>query len=371
MYSSRGDGSSGHHIIFDQVSDWVPVPGQCSDSPIQPQQQCARAQPTARTSPEDQPCVTSRYRVPRLDASIMTAQDILAYGLMYVGFGKERQNVVQKTSVDRFKAHYGPEPQAVKDLMTDLISSFPSTSFKELLMGLNWLKLYDIEAVLAGRWGYSEAVCRDKCREVVCHIQAFREELISFDPSIFRSEETHIISVDCVNFITEEFRLNPSTEYFDHKSHSCGLKYEFAISVWLSRCVWINGPYPAGKYHDKSLFCGAESKDDPPDLWNRSALYFQLPDGKKAIGDSAYEGVPEKVTVKREGHPYNVFEFLDQAQNRQESYHNRLEAYNILAHRFRHGKSTQDKMNLHKMAVEAVAVIVAYDMTHHPLFEVY
>ncbi len=50
-----------------------------------------------------------------------------------------------KTSVDRFKAHYGPEPRSVKDLMSDLCHKFPDTSFEELLMGLNWLKLYDIE----------------------------------------------------------------------------------------------------------------------------------------------------------------------------------------------------------------------------------
>ena len=85
----------------------------------------------------------------------------------------------------------------------------------------------------------------------------------------------------------------------------------------------------------------------------------------------SHEGAPEKVTVKREGHTPNVFEFLDRAQNRQESYHSRLENYNILTHRFPHGKSTQDKMNLHKMAVEAVAVIVEYDMRYHPLFEVF
>jgi len=92
-------------------------------------------------------------------------------------------------------------------------------------MGLNWLKLYDIESVLAGRWNYDESVCRDKCRETTRRIQSFRERIIVFDPSMFRPEETHIISVDCVNFITQEFRLDPHTKWFDHKSHSSGLKY--------------------------------------------------------------------------------------------------------------------------------------------------
>ena len=84
----------------------------------------------------------------------MTSEDIFFYGLCYVGFGEEGQKVAMKKSVDRFKAHYGPEPRSVKDLMSDLCHEFPDSSFKELLMGLNWLKLYDIESVLAARWNY-------------------------------------------------------------------------------------------------------------------------------------------------------------------------------------------------------------------------
>ena len=110
--------------------------------------------------------------------------------------------------------------------------------------------------------------------------------------------------------------------------------------------------------------------NDPPETWDRDALLFQIPDGKRAIGDSAYEGLPEKVTVKRPGHSQDVFRFLDRAQNRQEAYHARLENYNILYYRFRHGKNTEEKMNLHKMVVGAVAVIVEYDMKYHPLFHV-
>ncbi|KAL7474875.1 hypothetical protein ACHAW6_002782, partial [Cyclotella cf. meneghiniana] len=102
----------------------------------------------------------------------------------------------------------------------------------------------------------------------------------------------------------------------------------------------------------------------------QSALLFQIPDEKKAIADSAYQGLPEKVTVKQPGHTANIFRFMDRAQNRQETYHSHLENDNILYHRFRHGKNTKDKMNLHKMAVDAVAVIVEYDMKYHPLFQV-
>ena len=85
------------------------------------------------------------------------------------------------------------------------------------------------------------------------------------------------------------------------------MKYEFAIAIWESRCVLINGPHPAGKYHDKALLCGAENIKCPMETWDKSALLFQIPNGKKAIGDSAYEGLPEKVTVKRPGHTQKDF----------------------------------------------------------------
>ncbi len=112
----------------------------------------AKIAPTAtRSRKKDEPSIISRYTIPKLDARIMTADDILVYGLSFVGFGEERQRVVIKTLVHRFKAHSSPEPLTVKDLLSDLCNKFPDTTFKKLLMGLNWRKLYDIESVLAGR----------------------------------------------------------------------------------------------------------------------------------------------------------------------------------------------------------------------------
>jgi hypothetical protein len=130
----------------------------------------------------------------------------------------------------------------------DLCHKFPDTSFKELLMGLNWLKLYDIESVL------DESICRDKCRETTCRFESYRERLIMFDTSKFTPDQVHIISVDGVNFITQEFRGDPGTKWFDHKSRSSSLKYEFSLSLWENHYVWINGPDPADLHHDKAVF---------------------------------------------------------------------------------------------------------------------
>ena len=128
----------------------------------------------------------------------------------------------------------------------------------------------------------------------------------------------------------------------------------------------MRGPIPAGEQNDKSYFCGG-NKDEPKKNWDKSALYFSLPEGMKAIGDSIYEGIPEKVTCIRKGQLKETQEFLNHALACQETYLERLAVYEVLRLKFRHNR---DKMTQHKMCTEAVSVIVQYNMKYHPLFEV-
>jgi len=302
------------------------------------------------------------------EIALMTADDVLYFGLVHAGFGDKRQKVRHGLLMDRFMCFYGPEPRTVRDMMFDLHSDFPDISFKDLMMTMNWAKRYDPEHVLAGRWGYGEDHIRDVVKDVGRKIQSFKERLIIFDPNLFDDDEINWITVDCVNFTTHEFRQNPSTGWYDHKSNSSGLKYEFALPIRHPHCIWIRGPFEPGKNHDKTVFCGGKEAV-PLEKRDRDALYFRLPDGKRGFGDSAYEGI-DKITIKRDGQTKEVRRFIDRALNRQETYHWRLEGYDILKQRFRHGKSTANRMELHKMAVEMVAVIVHYDLKYRPLCEV-
>ena len=72
-------------------------------------------------------------------------------------------------------------------------------------------------------------------------------------------------------------------------------------------------------------------------------------------------------TIALDGHSKKVKDFINAAKARQESYHWRLKTYTVLSGRFRHGKSTDEKMAMHKMCTEAVCVIVKYDLMHNPL----
>ena len=304
--------------------------------------------------------------------SEMTEDDVLLHGLNYVGFCPKRQSNVKNREllINRFKAHFGPVPAAVVDLQLELVEGFDqSCSFNHLMMTLHWFKCYQTEHCMSGIWKYGEEFCRNKVIEVANNIRSLFNDKIVIDPTQFDPDEVHWLSVDTVNYITQEFRGTPSTDWYDPKSKSSGVKYEFALPIRHGFCVWKRGPFKPGKNHDKTIFCGAKNKDTPKDQWDRSALYFQLPKGKKAIADSAYEGMADKVTVKRDGQDKAVIDFIDRAQNRQEAYHARLDSYAILRHRFRHGKSTEKKIELHNLCVEALMVVVHFDLHHRPLWE--
>jgi hypothetical protein len=91
----------------------------------------------------------------------------------------------------------------------------------------------------------------------------------------------------------------------------------------------------------------------------------------KAIGDSGYNGFPSKVTTSHGSHSKEFCQFIARAKDRQESFNSRLKAFNVLSARFRHGSSTKDKMDRHKACVEAICVLVQYDMDNgYPLFQV-
>ena len=133
--------------------------------------------------------------------------------------------------------------------------------------------------------------------------------------------------------------------------------------------MWINGPFFCSTA-DITIFRGGKS-DESKDNWDKSALYFQLPEGKKVTGDGGYIGEPTKCVTKSKQYPKEMQAWIARSLARQETNHTRLKFFNILGNVFCHGKNTEEKMRMHKMAVEAVATLVQYDYEHgHPPFDV-
>jgi hypothetical protein len=133
----------------------------------------------------------------------------------------------------------------------------------------------------------------------------------------------------------------------------------------------MRGPFPAS-VHDVTIFRGGKSDQDIEE-WDRDALYFkmqELGEGKKGVGDSGYAGEPDKIVCTKPFHSSEFKEFLARVKNREETLHTRLKSFNVLGGRFRHGKNTEDKMALHGVCVEGIAVMVQYDYDKRPPFQV-
>ena len=104
--------------------------------------------------------------------------------------------------------------------------------------------------------------------------------------------------------------------------------------------------------------------------WDKNALYFQVPEGKKLIGDSGYKGELSKLSTSVDEHS-KVKEFFARAKSGQETINTRLKSFNILSGHFRHGKGAEDKLlEAHQRVFEAVCVLVQYDLRFNPLMEI-
>ena len=96
-------------------------------------------------------------------------------------------------------------------MMKDLKDNNTTMCYKDCLMGMNWLYLYDSQEVLSGRWGR----CENDIGKIVIQyskmIQGLKAKKIRFEFSQENlSKYTYLASYDTVNFLTQEFRLDPS-----------------------------------------------------------------------------------------------------------------------------------------------------------------
>lgn len=141
------------------------------------------------------------------------------------------------------------------------------------------------------------------------------------------------------------------------------------VLFFQQSCVWSRGPFPAGNTNDGVLFRGGKL-DEPSESWYPEALYSQLAERQKAIGDSGYVGTPEKCTVAMDEHPKWVKDIINRAKAREENYHKLMKDFGALKQRFRHGKNSTDRKKKHCVCVNAVHVILHFDLVYHPLSDV-
>jgi hypothetical protein len=95
-----------------------------------------------------------------------------------------------------------------------------------------------------------------------------------------------------------------------------------AVCIETGRIVWINGPYPCGKYPDITIF--------------RSALINLLAPGEQVEADLGYRGEQDKVKTPYEFLTVGQYFAKKRARNRQEAVNGRFKQFTILSSTFRH-----------------------------------
>jgi hypothetical protein len=115
------------------------------------------------------------------------------------------------------------------------------------MITLCWLKLYETEHVLSGRWGYSEEFVRDTVKQIATRIQQLKAKKIQFGP--FKSKRTYLGTVDCIHCKVNEFRTKLHSKWYSHKHNGSGVWYEVVIDICNKKVIWIAGPKPASAHN--------------------------------------------------------------------------------------------------------------------------
>ena len=111
---------------------------------------------------------------------------------------------------------------------------------------------------------------------------------------------------------------------------------------------WVNGPQPAST-HDLTFLCGGKKSKEKE--WKKSSLYFNLLEGLRLVGDSAYKGQPDKVSTTNAAHDPSTIELFARMKSMQETLFKRLKDFKVLRGPSCHGQGTKDKLEKIKLVL--------------------
>ena len=188
-----------------------------------------------------------------------STSDIFAYGLSLVGFGEDRQKCSKELSLQRFRAHFGVDPKTIKKLVHLLTLYCPGfvVDLMCLFMAICWLRLYETESVMAGRWKRGEKFCRNTVRQYVLEIKKLKPILINFNGL---SKHCKFAPVDGKHVPCFEFRCNPDSKWWSHKYNGPAVGFEVVTDPTdKGLMLWVSRPHPAGT-HDLTVLRGGTKK---------------------------------------------------------------------------------------------------------------
>ena len=163
-----------------------------------------------------------------------------------------------------------------------------------------------------------------------------------------------LITVDGTDFqIPQKGLPKKGNAFASHKfAGKSALRYELGVSILGGDLVWIQGPYPAGKYTDIKIF--------------NKVLRHYLEPGERVEADDGYRGHASKIKCpKNDANPAANLAMQGRARARHETLNGRLKNWGILKQVFRH------HISLHGDVFRACAVLTQLTIDNgEPLFGV-
>lgn len=143
--------------------------------------------------------------------------------------------------------------------------------------------------------------------------------------------------------------------YRSHKFDAPALRYEVGIAIQSGDIVWINGPFPAGRYNDIVIF-----RDKLKDKLEFCKEKVEADDGYR--GEEFYIELPRN--VGHGGHAQKRIKGL--VRTRHETCNKRFKNWRALSERFRHSSDL-----LHGRIFRSIVAITQLQFEHgNPLFQV-
>ena len=292
---------------------------------------------------------------------IYTAEEIELAGLQVAGYTEGRINRVKKaeSNTARFKDRFGIHPLSVAALWEELLTTEINEArvegsqreIKYLLRAILFLRHYGTEGDREAAFDKSKKTIRKWTWFFVSKIAALKDAKVVFPDD---SPDIWIMRVDGVQCkIAEPTHPKKSRDrkYGSYKFKRAGVNFEIGLALHKSKCVWLNGPFPAGEPDHVTFVEGG--------------LLQSIPAGKKLIADGVYKHFPCVSAPNRLDDPW-VARFKRRARMRHERYNGMLKIFKCLDNaRFIHG---EDKF---KVCFTAVVVLTDFEMELvSPLFDI-
>ncbi len=101
----------------------------------------------------------------------MNVKSVMSFGLELVGFEAKRQKVQDELNMQHFRSRFGIGPGAIITIIAEMKNNIV---LKHLMMTLCWLKLYETNHVMSGRWGFGEELCRGTVKHIASRLQCLK-----------------------------------------------------------------------------------------------------------------------------------------------------------------------------------------------------